>query len=86
MSARRQSARPAKAPRRAASARLAAVQALYQMDLAETDLAAVHRGVQGASAGRASAEADGTGAEADPEHFAARAEGRRARASARSIR
>jgi len=53
-------------------ARLAAVQALYQMDLAETDLAAVieefkaHRLGHGADDGTD----DGTGAKADPEHFA----------------
>jgi transcription antitermination protein NusB len=49
-------------------ARLAAVQALYQMDLAETDLAAV---IEEFKAHRFGSAADhGTGAEADPEHFA----------------
>ena len=49
-------------------ARLAAVQALYQMDLAETDLAAV---IDQFKAHLLGSEADnGTGAEADPEHFA----------------
>ena len=49
-------------------ARLAAVQALYQMDLAETDLSAV---IEEFKAHRLGSEADnGTGAEADPEHFA----------------
>jgi N utilization substance protein B len=54
-------------------ARLAAVQALYQMDLAETDLAEVieefkaHRLGPGAE--------NGTAAEADPEHFARVLEG-----------
>ena len=49
-------------------ARLAAVQALYQMDLAETDLAAV---IEQFKAHLLGSEADnGTGAEADPEHFA----------------
>ena len=48
-------------------ARLAAVQALYQMDLAETDLAAV---IDQFKAHRLGSEADnGTGTEADPEHF-----------------
>ncbi len=58
-------------------ARLAAVQALYQMDLAETDLAAViaefetHRLGPGAADGGTDAGAEGsTGAEADREHFA----------------
>jgi len=58
-------------------ARLAAVQALYQMDLAETDLGAVieefkaHR--LGAGAEKEIAEngtSDSTGGEADAEHFA----------------
>jgi N utilization substance protein B len=56
-------------------ARLAAVQALYQMDLAETDLAAV---IDQFKAHRLGSEADngtGTGAEADPEHFAGVLEG-----------
>jgi transcription antitermination protein NusB len=51
-------------------ARLAAVQALYQMDLAETDLANV---IDQFQAHRLSGEGDNgadTGAEADPEHFA----------------
>lgn len=49
-------------------ARLAAVQALYQMDLAETDLAAVIEEFKGH---RLLADADELGAgEADPEHFA----------------
>lgn len=53
-------------------ARLAAVQALYQMDLAETDLTAV---IEQFKAHRLDSEADngsgnGTGVEADPEHFA----------------
>src|SRR5213075_695565 len=53
-------------------ARLAAVQALYQMDLAETDLAAV---IEQFKAHRLGSEAEGgadngTGAQADPEHFA----------------
>jgi N utilization substance protein B len=50
-------------------ARLAAVQALYQMDLAETDLAAV---IDQFKAHRFGGEGDNgadTGAEADPEHF-----------------
>ncbi|HZT48886.1 MAG TPA: transcription antitermination factor NusB [Hyphomicrobiaceae bacterium] len=61
-------------------ARLAAVQALYQMDLAETDLAAViaefetHRlGPGAADGGDSGADASAeqsTGAEADREHFA----------------
>ena len=64
--------RPRARPRgcRAARRALAAVQALYQMDLAETDLAAV---IEEFKAHRASRErpGDGTGrAEADPEHFA----------------
>jgi transcription antitermination protein NusB len=56
-------------------ARLAAVQALYQMDLAETDLAAV---IDQFKAHRLGSEADngtGTGAQADPEHFAGVLEG-----------
>ena len=65
-----------KAPRNSkglsrSQARLAAVQALYQMDLAETDLAAV---IDQFKAHRLGSEADdgtaGTGAEVDPEHFA----------------
>jgi transcription antitermination protein NusB len=49
-------------------ARLAAIQALYQMDLAETDLAAV---IEEFKAHRLGGDADnGTSAEADPEHFA----------------
>ena len=48
-------------------ARLAAVQALYQMDLAQTDLAAVIEEFKGH---RLLEEEDGTGGEADPEHFA----------------
>jgi N utilization substance protein B len=50
-------------------ARLAAVQALYQMDLAETDLAAV---IEEFKAHRLGTDLEnGTAAEADPEHFAA---------------
>jgi N utilization substance protein B len=49
-------------------ARLAAVQALYQMDLAETDLAAVIEEFKAHRLGR-DPEND-IGAEADPEHFA----------------
>ena len=49
-------------------ARLAAVQALYQMDLAETDLAAV---IEEFKAHRLGSEAESdTAAQADPEHFA----------------
>jgi N utilization substance protein B len=49
-------------------ARLAAVQALYQMDLAETDLAAV---IEEFKAHRLGSDVEnGTAAEADPEHFA----------------
>jgi N utilization substance protein B len=49
-------------------ARLAAVQALYQMDLAETDLAAV---IEEFKTHRLGTETDnGTGTEADPKHFA----------------
>jgi N utilization substance protein B len=49
-------------------ARLAAVQALYQMDLAETDLAAV---IEEFKAHRLGTDLDnGTAAEADPQHFA----------------
>jgi N utilization substance protein B len=49
-------------------ARLAAVQALYQMDLAETDLAAV---IEEFKAHRLGSELEnGTAAQADPEHFA----------------
>jgi transcription antitermination protein NusB len=49
-------------------ARLAAVQALYQMDLAETDLAAV---IEEFKAHRLGGEAEiYTAAQADPEHFA----------------
>jgi N utilization substance protein B len=57
-------------------ARLAAVQALYQMDLAETDLAAVieefkaHRLGSDADNGVGNGPDNSTGAEADPEHFA----------------
>jgi N utilization substance protein B len=48
-------------------ARLAAVQALYQMDLAETDLAAV---IEEFKAHRLGSDTDnGTAAEVDPEHF-----------------
>jgi N utilization substance protein B len=48
-------------------ARLAAVQALYQMDMAETDLAAV---IEEFKAHRLGHELDnGTAAEVDPEHF-----------------
>ena len=71
-------ARPSKGLSRS-QARLAAVQALYQMDLAETDLGAViaefkaHR--LGAVARQAAADSGtgengtGTGGEADAEHF-----------------
>src|SRR5262249_49369979 len=53
-------------------ARLAAVQALYQVDVAETDLAA---GIDELKAQRLGREVDngadnGAGGEADPEHFA----------------
>jgi transcription antitermination protein NusB len=49
-------------------ARLAAVQALYQMDLAETDLAAI---IEEFKAHRLGKDADnGTGTEADAGHFA----------------
>jgi len=49
-------------------ARLAAVQALYQMDLAETDLAAV---IEEFKAHRLGSDLEnGTAAQADPEHFA----------------
>jgi N utilization substance protein B len=49
-------------------ARLAAVQALYQMDLAETDLAAV---IEEFKAHRLGSDLEGgTAGEADPEHFA----------------
>ena len=49
-------------------ARLAAVQALYQMDLAETDLAAV---IEEFKAHRLGHDLEnGTAAQADPEHFA----------------
>ena len=49
-------------------ARLAAVQALYQMDLAETDLAAV---IEEFKAHRLGDDGEnGTAAQADPEHFA----------------
>jgi transcription antitermination protein NusB len=49
-------------------ARLAAVQALYQMDLAETDLAAIIEEFKDHRLGK---DADnGTGGEADPAHFA----------------
>jgi N utilization substance protein B len=49
-------------------ARLAAVQALYQMDLAETDLAAV---IEEFKAHRLGNDGEnGTAAQADPEHFA----------------
>jgi len=57
-------------------ARLAAVQALYQMDLAETDLAAVieefkaHRLGRGSDNGTDHGADHGTGGKADPEHFA----------------
>ena len=48
-------------------ARLAAVQALYQMDLAETDLSDV---IEEFRAHRLGLEAEhGTGTQADPEHF-----------------
>ena len=49
-------------------ARLAAVQALYQMDLAETDLAEV---IEEFKAHRLGSDLEnGTAAQADPEHFA----------------
>jgi N utilization substance protein B len=49
-------------------ARLAAVQALYQMDLAETDLAEV---IEEFKAHRLGSDLEnGTSAQADPEHFA----------------
>jgi N utilization substance protein B len=49
-------------------ARLAAVQALYQMDLAETDLSA---GIEEFKAHRVGLVAEnGTAAQADPDHFA----------------
>lgn len=49
-------------------ARLAAVQALYQMDLAETDLAAV---IEEFKAHRLGSDVEGgTSGEADPDHFA----------------
>ena len=59
-------------------ARLAAVQALYQMDLAETDLSAVIEEFKAHRLGSADDNVTGngngpdnsTGAEADPEHFA----------------
>ena len=72
MSAARKASRNAKGLSRS-QARLAAVQALYQMDLAETDLSAV---IDQFKAHRLGSEADNgdgtdnsTGAEADPEHF-----------------
>ena len=65
-------------------ARLAAVQALYQMDLAETDLAEV---IEEFKTHRLGADAeDGTVAAGRRRAFRPRAEGRGARASARSIR
>jgi transcription antitermination protein NusB len=67
MSAAGNGARKAKGLSRS-QARLAAVQALYQMDLAETDLAAV---IEEFKAHRLVADQEnGTTAEADPEHFA----------------
>jgi N utilization substance protein B len=54
-------------------ARLAAVQALYQMDLAETDLAAVIEEFKAHRLGPGAGNA--TAAEADPEHFARVLEG-----------
>jgi len=53
-------------------ARLAAVQALYQMDLAETDLAAVIEEFKAHRLGHGSDNGTdhGTGGKADPEHFA----------------
>ena len=56
-------------------ARLAAVQALYQMDLAETDLSAVHRGIQRQPRWSTRPRTTGS-AGADVEHLAARAQGR----------
>jgi N utilization substance protein B len=61
------SARKAKGLSRS-QARLAAVQALYQMDLAETDLTAVIEEFKAHRLGHGSD--NGTGGEADPEHFA----------------
>jgi transcription antitermination protein NusB len=58
---------PHHAPLSRSQARLAAVQALYQMDLAETDLADVIEEFKAHRLGR-DAE-NGTAAQADPEHF-----------------
>jgi len=71
MSAASDSARTPKGLSRS-QARLAAVQALYQMDLAETDLAAVIEEFKAHRLGRAADNGVdvGTGGEADPEHFA----------------
>jgi N utilization substance protein B len=67
MSAAEGSARRSKGLSRS-QARLAAVQALYQMDLAQTDLAAI---IEEFKAHRLGKDADdGTGTEADAEHFA----------------
>ena len=61
------------APLSRSQARLAAVQALYQMDLAETDVAAV---IEEFKAHRLGREVEnGTAAQADPEHFARVLEG-----------
>ena len=67
MSADSGGARKAKGLSRS-QARLAAVQALYQMDLAETDLAAVIEEFKAHRLGHGSD--NGTGGEVDPEHFA----------------
>ena len=67
MSAAGNSARHANGLSRS-QARLAAVQALYQMELAQTDLAAI---IEEFNAHRLGTDAEnGTAAEADPEHFA----------------
>jgi N utilization substance protein B len=74
MSAAGKASRNAKGLSRS-QARLAAVQALYQMDLAETDLSAVidqfkaHRLGSEADNGDGDGSDSSTGAEADPEHF-----------------
>jgi N utilization substance protein B len=67
MSAAGNDARKSKSLSRS-QARLAAVQALYQMDLAETDLAAI---IEEFKAHRLGKDTDnGTGSEADADHFA----------------
>jgi len=68
MSAAGKASRNAKGLSRS-QARLAAVQALYQMDLAETDLSAVIDQFKAHRLGSEADNGDGTGAEADPEHF-----------------